>query len=148
MRRSVLLLALAAAPVLSGCTVAFGVASVGRQQAVDRERTRAIADRTTLWPGEVVRLDRAGEPPLIGRWVRRPEDRAVGVRDTTRSVTLRIEGREVTLADTDIALLTRWPHRPSVRLWMLTGFTIDAAIGIALYRESRCWWGGCGDHSS
>lgn len=143
MLRLALLLVLAAAPALSGCTLTFGVGSAARGETVRRIRSRDVAPES-LRLGETVRIDRSGELPLVGLWngaeVRRPT-----VASPTDTATFRIvvQGQEARIPASKAVRIRRWPTRPSILGWLVGGMAIDALLfGSVAYSISQSMFGG------
>lgn len=132
MRRLALLLALAAMPTLSGCTVLTGAITVGRDLSVHHTRTRKVAPASVPL-GTRVRIEQRYGPPLTGQWdgveirsapVSAPDDTAV-YRVVVGRQTVRLPSSQVTG-------VRRWPKSPHPAM-LLPGMVVDAiVVGLVL----------------
>ncbi len=138
MRHCVLLLALAAALSLSGCTVIVPVMASGSDRSAAR-RAPAVSP-ATLRPGEPVRLLLRSGAEVDGRWA--------GVDATTlpqRYLLSVPNSMRMSVSSDLVAHIARAPRPGSLVGPVLVGLLVDGFIVWRIREETRCLLGGCDD---
>ena len=146
MRRPALLLAVLAAPLLSGCTLTFGLTGA----TIDNVSARQASVAYTLddpppmdTPVEIVTRDRQD---TYGRWAGMEGAGSGSTRSVVVLQTLR--GGRAELHEDQVVQIRSRPRRThAFGPMVLTGLVIDGIIAKAIYDASQCWFGGCGDDS-
>lgn len=133
MRRSALLLVLAAAPALSGCTLGFGLLGAVQAESVARVRLREV-ETADLRRGMRVRIDRHTALPLIGSWD--SIEATASVADTAHHAVvycLIADAERTCVPSSDVNRVRRWPKMPHPAM-LLTGVVFDATwVGVLLH---------------
>ncbi len=129
--RSFVALALAAAPVLAGCTVVMKGASA-LHEANGVHAARVPVDPETLRLGERVRVEAQERTPVVGRWA------GISQTDTSRAYVLRMPDDANTVVPlSQRPVVYRLPPPSHAAAFLVAGLAMDAALLVISIREGR-----------
>lgn len=131
MRSAALLLVLAAAPLLGGCTFVFGVAAAGRDASA-AHAMRFPADPESLVLGERVRVEAPQMTTIVGRWA------GISQIDTSRAYAVLVYDDANTVVPlSQRPLVYRAPPPSNATGFVLAGLALDATIVVVVIRGLR-----------